>query len=90
MNQLLTKIDGVNTLNNILLIGMTNRIDLLDEALLRSGRMDVHIRIGLPDVEGRLTILKIHTKKLRKHKKLDEDVNLRAWAEATVNFSGNY
>ena len=49
VNQLLSKIDGVNSLNNILLIGMTNRLDMIDSALLRPGRFEVHIEIGLPD-----------------------------------------
>lgn len=50
-------IDGVDSLNNILVIGMTNRKDLLDEAVLRPGRLEVHIEIGLPNEEGRLQIL---------------------------------
>lgn len=53
MNQLLAKIDGVNELPNILIIGMTNRIDLIDEAVLRPGRLEVHIEISLPNEEGR-------------------------------------
>lgn len=65
VNQLLTKIDGVDALNNILLIGMTNRKDMLDEALIRAGRLEVHIEVGLPDEKGRLQILKIHTSKVR-------------------------
>ncbi len=54
-------IDGVNSLNNILIIGMTNRKDLMDEAILRPGRLEFHIEVGLPNEEGRLQILKIHT-----------------------------
>jgi SpoVK/Ycf46/Vps4 family AAA+-type ATPase len=65
VNQLLSKIDGVDSLNNILLIGMTNRKDLIDEALLRPGRLEVHVEIGLPDEPGRRSILEIHTSKAR-------------------------
>lgn len=64
MNQLLTNLDGVEALNNVIVIGMTNRKDLLDEAILRPGRLEVHIEIGIPDEHGRLQILKIHTKQL--------------------------
>lgn len=65
VNQLLTKIDGVDALNNILLIGMTNRKDMLDEAMLRPGRLEVQVEIGLPNEKGRLQILQIHTTKVR-------------------------
>lgn len=54
-------IDGVDSLNNILVIGMTNRKDLIDEAILRPGRFEVHIEVSLPDESGRQEILKIHT-----------------------------
>jgi vesicle-fusing ATPase len=49
VNQLLTNLDGVEALNNIVVIGMTNRKDLIDEAILRPGRLEVHIEIGLPN-----------------------------------------
>ncbi|SCL98005.1 N-ethylmaleimide-sensitive fusion protein, putative [Plasmodium chabaudi adami] len=88
VNQLLSKIDGVNSLNNILLIGMTNRIDLIDEALLRPGRFELHIEISLPNKEGRIQILNIHTKNMRQNNKLNKDVNIEELAERTPNFSG--
>ena len=56
--------DGVEELNNIFVIGMTNRLDLIDEALLRPGRLEIQLEIGLPDEEGRLQILNIHTEKV--------------------------
>ncbi|CAL9226331.1 unnamed protein product [Arabidopsis halleri] len=77
VNQLLTKIDGVEALNNVLLIGMTNRKDMLDEALLRPGRLEVHIEIGLPDDAGRFEILQIHTKMMKENSFLAPDVNLQ-------------
>jgi len=88
VNQLLTKIDGVNSLNNIIVIGMTNRKDLIDEAILRPGRLELHIEIGLPDEKGRLQILNIHTKKMRDNKVLDDDVDLPELAKKTKNYTG--
>eukprot|EP00879_Flechtneria_rotunda_P013941 GHRR01014560.1.p1 GENE.GHRR01014560.1~~GHRR01014560.1.p1 ORF type:complete len:485 (+),score=178.54 GHRR01014560.1:1437-2891(+) len=88
VNQLLTKIDGVDALNNILLIGMTNRKDMLDEAMLRPGRLEVQIEIGLPDEKGRLQILKIHTSRMSTNSFLAQDVDLEMLAETTRNFSG--
>lgn len=88
VNQLLTKIDGVDALNNILLIGMTNRRDMLDEAMLRPGRLEVQIEIGLPDEKGRVQILKIHTNKMAANSFLAADVDLPKLAEITKNFSG--
>ena len=88
VNQLLTKIDGVNSLNNIIVIGMTNRKDLIDEAILRPGRLELHIEIGLPDEKGRQQIFNIHTKKMRENKVLDDDVDLAHLAKITKNYTG--
>jgi vesicle-fusing ATPase len=88
VNQLLSKIDGVDSLNNILLIGMTNRRDLIDDALLRPGRLEVHVEIGLPDGEGRRAILGIHTAAAAATGHLGPDVDLDALAGATPNFTG--
>ncbi|XVF25799.1 hypothetical protein REPUB_Repub13aG0244700 [Reevesia pubescens] len=88
VNQLLTKIDGVESLNNVLLIGMTNRKDLLDEALLRPGRLEVQVEISLPDENGRLQILQIHTNKMKENSFLAPDVNLEELAARTKNYSG--
>lgn len=75
MNQLLAKIDGVEQLNNILVIGMTNRKDMIDEALIRPGRLEVQMEISLPSEEGRLQILNIHTFRMKEFKKIDPDVD---------------
>ncbi|KAJ1678307.1 transport between ER and Golgi ATPase protein, partial [Spiromyces aspiralis] len=88
VNQLLSKIDGVDQLNNVLLVGMTNRKDMIDEALLRPGRLEVQIEVGLPDEKGRLQIINIHTSKIRSNGMLDDDVDLNEIAELTKNFSG--
>lgn len=88
VNQLLSKLDGVDQLNNILLIGMTNRMDMIDEALLRPGRLEVHMEISLPDEHGRSQILNIHTEKMRVNNVMAPDVNLAELAHLTKNFSG--
>lgn len=88
VNQLLAKIDGVNSLNNILLIGLTNRLDIIDPALLRPGRFEIHIEISLPTRKGRLQILRIHTSKMREAKILNSDVDFDMLAEETKNYSG--
>ena len=88
VNQLLAKMDGVDQLNNILVIGMTNRKDLIDSALLRPGRFEVQVEIHLPDEKGRLQIFDIQTKKMRENNMMSDDVNLAELAALTKNFSG--
>lgn len=90
VNQLLSKIDGVDSLNNILLIGMTNRKDMIDDALLRPGRLEVHVEISLPDTAGRLQILNIHTRSMKQANRITDEVldRLPEIAEKSKNFSG--
>lgn len=88
VNQLLAKIDGVEQLNNILVIGMTNRRDMIDEALMRPGRLEVQMEISLPNEEGRVQILNIHTKRMREFNKIAGDVDSKEIATLTKNFSG--
>ncbi len=84
LNALLTEMSGFHDNQGIIVIGATNRLDTLDEALLRPGRFDRHIEIGLPDVNARQQILALHAKK----KPLADDVNLERIAKSTVCFSG--
>ena len=84
LNALLVEMDGFNTVTGLILIAATNRPDTLDPALLRPGRFDRQIVVGLPDINGREGILKVHVKNI----KLAEDVNLRRVAQQTVYFSG--
>jgi vesicle-fusing ATPase len=72
VNQILSKLDGVNSIPNLLLIGMTNRKELLDDALLRPGRLEVQIEIPLPDKNGRREILNIHFDALRQRGRLSK------------------
>lgn len=88
VNQFLGELDGLKQLNNILVIGMTNRIDQIDPAALRSGRFGVHVEIGIPDDKGRRKILEIHTKKLRTEDLLAKDVSLDELVKMTPNFTG--
>ncbi|EIJ89426.1 vesicle-fusing ATPase [Nematocida parisii] len=88
VNQLLSKIDGVESLNNILVIGMTNRVDLIDDALLRPGRFEIHIEISLPDEAGRLEILKIHTSKMETNCFMKKDIDLEEIAKRARNYTG--
>lgn len=84
LNALLTEMSGFHENQGIIVIGATNRLDTLDEALLRPGRFDRHIEIGLPDVNARQHILTLHAKK----KPLADDVDLESVAKSTVGFSG--
>lgn len=88
VDQLLAKIDGVNGLNNVLLIGMTNRLDMIDSAILRPGRFEVRIEVGLPDEDGRNQIFKIHTNKMLSTNCLDDSVKITELAKLTKNFTG--
>ena len=84
LNQLLVEMDGFDTDTSIIVMAATNRPEMLDEALLRPGRFDRTINIGLPDIKDREEILKIHSK----NKKLDKNVDLKSVAEDTAGFSG--
>ena len=84
INQLLTEMDGFDTETGIVVIAATNRVDILDDALLRPGRFDRKIQVSLPSVQGRKKILCVHAR----DKKLDESVNLSDIAKQTTGFSG--
>lgn len=88
VNQLLSLMDGVNSLTNVLVIGMTNRLELIDEALLRPGRFEVQLEIGLPSKQGRYEIFTIHTRELSELGVLDPAVDLHELAELSKNFTG--
>lgn len=84
LNQLLVEMDGFKTEDEVIVIGATNRVDVLDPAAIRPGRFDRHVFIGLPDIKGRTEILKVHAKKIP----LDKDVDLEIIAKGTPGFSG--
>jgi transitional endoplasmic reticulum ATPase len=84
VSQILTEIDGLEELHNVLIIGATNRLDIVDEALLRPGRFDRIIEVPNPDEKGRQHIFEIHTKK----KPLASDVKISEIVKLTDNFSG--
>ncbi len=84
LNQLLVEMDGFDIHHELIVLAATNRPDVLDPALLRPGRFDRQITVGLPDVNGREGILRIHTRKLR----LSPEVNLNLLARSTTGFSG--
>ena len=84
LNQLLVEMDGFAANEGVVVLAATNRADVLDPALLRPGRFDRQIYVGLPDIKGREDILKIHVK----GKPLSEDVDLRTLAQGTAGFTG--
>jgi len=84
LNQLLVEMDGFEANEGVIIIAATNRPDVLDPALLRPGRFDRQVVVGLPDIIGREKILKVHAKKI----KMAPDVNLRTVARGTPGFSG--
>ena len=84
LNQLLVEMDGFAANEGVVVLAATNRADVLDPALLRPGRFDRQIYVGLPDIKGREDILKIHAK----GKPLAEDVDLRQLARGTAGFTG--
>ena len=84
VSQILTEIDGLEELNNVLIIGATNRLDIVDEALLRPGRFDRIIKVPNPDEKGRQHIFEIHTK----NKPLGSDVKISEIVKLTDDFSG--
>ena len=88
VNQLLSKIEGPEVLNNILMIGMTNRKDAIDKALLRPGRFEVHIEIKLPTFDERKEIVEIHCSKMIENGAIDESVDIGQLARKTHNFTG--
>ena len=84
LNQMLVEMDGFSVNEGIIVMAATNRVDILDPAILRPGRFDRKIAVGRPDVKGREDILKVHTK----NKPLSEDVNLHEIARTTAGFAG--
>merc|ERR1712032_1389824 len=84
LNQLLTEMDGFKENKGVIVVGATNRVDILDPALLRPGRFDRQVTVNLPDRLGRISILKVHSK----NKPLGEDVSLVQLANRTPGFSG--
>jgi cell division protease FtsH len=84
LNQMLVEMDGFGANEGIIVMAATNRVDILDPAILRPGRFDRKVAVGMPDVKGREEILKVHAK----GKLLGDDVDLRQIAQTTAGFSG--
>eukprot|EP00899_Mesostigma_viride_P010133 jgi/Mesvir1/19120/Mv12862-RA.1 len=88
LNQLLIEMDGFDSKRNVIVLGATNRPDLLDKAILRPGRFDRKVTVGLPNFEGRVEILKVHAKKYPIESSGASPVDLLQIASATAGFSG--
>ncbi|NET10473.1 MAG: AAA family ATPase, partial [Symploca sp. SIO2B6] len=84
IGQLLTEIDGVQSCDNVLIVAATNRPDLIDSALLRAGRLDLQLKVDLPNAVSRLNILQVHNR----DRPLAPDVNLTDWATRTEGWNG--
>ena len=84
IGQLLTELDGLQSAEGLLVVGATNRRDFIDPALLRSGRIELHMMVDLPDQDGRSAILAVHNR----DRPLSENLNLELWAECTENWNG--
>jgi len=84
INQLLTELDGIEELENVVVIAATNRPDLIDKALLRAGRIDVHLEIPMPDEKARIEIFKVHTRNMP----LEKGISIEELAKLTDGFSG--
>jgi len=88
LHQLLCELDGMKEIDNLLVFGLTNRMEDIDSAVLRPGRFEAHIEIDLPDCKGREEIFHIHTASMRKFGRLDETIDFGVLAEASEGFSG--
>ena len=84
LNQLLVEMDGFEGNSGVIVMAATNRVDILDPALLRPGRFDRQVYVGLPDIQGRKEVLQVHSRA----KPLAEDVNLETLAKSTSGFTG--
>ena len=90
LNQLLSKIEGVDSLNKVLLIKINNCMDMIDIALLRPGKIELHVQIGLPNLKDRTQILNIHTNSMREANRVEPKVleKVEELANKDKNFSG--
>uniref|UniRef100_A0A0C1QWG8 ATPase AAA n=1 Tax=Tolypothrix bouteillei VB521301 TaxID=1479485 RepID=A0A0C1QWG8_9CYAN len=85
VGQLLTEMDGIQACNNVIIIAATNRPDIIDPALLRAGRLDLQLKVDLPDVTSRFEILQVHNR----DRPIAADLNLAAWAVRTEGWNGS-